>query len=89
MIKFARRVANLERTQPNHDIGACLLDLKKGLHLPLPDSSTQNEIDEGFQKLVEIQRVGRADESFGRAETQKLLEEFRVWTDSIHEKYKD
>ena len=85
MIRFARRISNLERSLPSHDVAACLADLQKVLRLPLPDATTQSELDEGFQRLIEIQTAI----PISRAEVDRLTIEFRSWSDSIHAKYPD
>ena len=76
------RLGHLELTLPRYDLFAdsrCI-ELMEALHLPLPDNAPEAVLDLGLAKLVAIQAAPMRSKN-------KLVREFRQWSDSIHEQY--
>jgi len=76
------RLGHLELTLPKYDLFSdprCI-EMMKGLRLPLPDATPQSVLDEGLTKLLAIQAAKMRSKN-------KLVREFRKWSDTIHAQY--
>lgn len=53
-----------------------------GMHLPLPPTATQSELDEALQRLLALQAKARSGSA-----TDADLVDWHRWVDSIHERH--